>query len=332
MNKKRILSIVSALIVVLSAVGFGAYRYDRNRRLPYAEKNSYAMGTIVSQKVSGEFAAKQIEKSLLLINYLENNISRNVETSSVSTLNSDGAVSDKETAQIIEKCNRLSEETKGAFDITVGGAVDLWDFGGENEGIPDEKELKRALSQVGYDKLKVSGDKISLSSKASVDLGAVGKGLACDMVISLYKADAELDGAIVAVGGSIGCYGKYNKAGDSWRIGIRHPRKENAFIGVLKLKEGFVSTSGDYEKYFEKDGVRYHHILDARTGMPASSDIISATVVCNNGLLSDALSTACFILGSDEGARLVEKYNASAVFVRNDMEIITVGEVDFEKQ
>ena len=78
--------------------------------------------------------------------------------------------------------------------------------------------------------------------------------------------------------------------------------------------------------------MRYHHILDARTGKPASSDIISATVICNNGLLSDALSTACFILGSQQGAKLVEEYNATAVFVRSDMEIITVGEVDFEKQ
>lgn len=332
MNKKRVLSLVLVLLVSACACGFGAYKYDRNRRLPFAEKNSYAMGTIVSQKVSGDFAAKQIEKSLVLIDYIENKISKNIDTSSVSSLNAQGFVNDRELMEIMVKCRKLSEETDGAFDVTVGETVDLWDFGGENEGIPSKKELSQALSQVGYDNLKLNGDKITLSSKASVDLGAVGKGLACDRVISLYKATESLDGAIVAVGGSIGCYGKYNKAGDSWRIGIRHPRQENAFIGVIRLNEGFVSTSGDYEKYFEKDGVRYHHILDARTGMPASSDIISATVVCENGLLSDALSTACFILGSREGASLVEKYNASAVFVLSDMEIITVGEVDFEKQ
>lgn len=91
-----------------------------------------------------------------------------------------------------------------------------------------------------------------------------------------------------------------------------------------------MSTSGDYEKYFEKDGIRYHHILDANTGYPASSGLISVTVVCDSGLLSDALSTACFILGEEKSKALLEKYNASAIFVTENMEISTVGEIDFE--
>ena len=98
------------------------------------------------------------------------------------------------------------------------------------------------------------------------------------------------------------------------------------------MDEGFVSTSGDYERYFEKDGRRYHHILDATTGYPAETDIISVTVVCDSGIVSDALSTACFILGEENSLDLLSEYNASAVFVDKDMNISTVGEIDFEKQ
>ena len=108
------------------------------------------------------------------------------------------------------------------------------------------------------------------------------------------------------------------------------PANENEFLGVVSLDEGFVSTSGDYERYFEKDGKRYHHILDATTGYPAETDIISVTVVCDSGLVSDALSTACFILGEENSREILSEYNASAVFVDKDMNISTVGEIDFE--
>lgn len=330
MNKKRVLSLVIVLILFLSGSAFGIYKYDRQRKLPFGEKNTFAMNTIVSQKVYADFGAKHIEKGNLIINALEDTISRHIPSSAVSILNEKGVAEDSETAEIIRQCKEITALSGGAFDITVGKVVDLWNFDGENENIPDEKELKKELSFVGAEKLETGGDKITLSSEAAVDLGAVGKGVACDKLISLYRQVKDCNGAIVAVGGSVGCFGSYNKAGDSWKIGIRHPRQENGFLGVLKLKEGFVSTSGDYEKYFIKDGERYHHILDARTGRPASSGLISVTVICKSGFLSDALSTACFILGEEEGTRLVEKYDASAIFVDEKLNITTVGEVDFE--
>lgn len=332
MNKKRSLAVILAIVLVVSALGFFAYRYDRTRRFDYAEKNSFAMGTIVSQKAYAPYGAKHIEKVNMLISAIEGTISRNRSSSIISSLNLDGVATSGDTAEIISLCNELSALTDGAFDVTVGGIVDLWSFGEDNEGIPEEAELKKALFEVGYDKLKVKDNEITLSSKAQVDLGAVGKGIACDTAIAYYRAVEDCDGAIISVGGSIGCFGGYNKQGDKWRIAIRHPRKENAFLGVIELNEGFVSTSGDYEKYFISDDVRYHHILDARTGYPASSGLISVTVVCDSGFLSDALSTACFILGEEESKPLLSKYGASAIFVAEDMTITTVGEIDFEKQ
>lgn len=330
MNKKRVLSLVIVLTVIISCIGIGIYSYDREKKYPFSEKNSYAMGTIVSQKVYGDFSAKHLEKGKLLITGVENVISRNIASSSISKLNKNGTVTDGDTAQLIAECIKLSQETDGAFDVSVGRVVDLWDFGGEKEGIPSEDELKKALSAVGS--VKLDGNTVTLGRGASVDLGAVGKGLACDSVISLYRATPDCKGAIVSVGGSVGCFGSSNKKGEPWRIAVRHPRSDNEFLGVLRLSEGFVSTSGDYEKFFMNDGKRYHHILDARTGYPASSGLISVTVICDSGLLSDALSTACFILGEEKSRELLEKYDASAIFVDEEMNITTVGEADFEKR
>ncbi|MBE6785771.1 MAG: FAD:protein FMN transferase [Ruminococcaceae bacterium] len=330
MNKKRVVSLVIVLTVTVLCLGAGLYSYSRAKKFPMSEKNTYAMGTIVSQKVYGDYAAKHIEKGNLLINTLEDTISKNVDSSAVSELNKNGTLTHKDTAELISACEELSEASDGAFDVTVGKVVDLWDFGGDNEGIPEKKALEKALSAVGD--IEIDGDTVKIGNNAEVDLGAVGKGLACDSVISLYRATEGIEGAIVSVGGSVGCFGSPNKRGDSWRIAVRHPRSENEFLGVLTLKEGFVSTSGDYEKYFMYDGERYHHILDARTGYPASSGLISVTVICDSGFLSDALSTACFILGREKSLELLEKYNASAIFVDEEMNVTTVGEAEFEKR
>ena len=331
MNNKRVLSLVIVLASVLVIGGFGAFKYDRDKKFSFYEKNSYAMGTIVSQKVYGDFAAKHIEKGTELVNATENIISKNISSSSVAALNKNGAVTSRDTADILRECIKLTDLSDGAFDVTVGRIVSLWNFDKDNRKLPDKKELSAALASVGSNKLEVNGNTVKLQKGAEVDLGAVGKGIACDNLIALYKATTDIKGAIVSVGGSVGCFGDYNKAEDKWRIAIRHPRDDSQFLGVLKLDEGFVSTSGDYEKYFEKDGKRYHHILDARTGYPASSGLISVTVVCKSGFLSDALSTACFILGEEKGKELVEKYNASAIFVDENLNISMVGDLDFEK-
>ena len=331
MNKKRIFGIVAAVIFSVAVIGAGIYSYDRNKDFPMAEKNSFAMGTIVSQKFYGDFAAKQIEKGNLMILALENVISRNIPTSEISELNENGIIRDKEIAQLLLRCKEISAKTDGGFDVTVGKIVDLWNFDGENNTLPDPKKLASVLADAGDKALSINGTEIKLSRGAEVDLGAVGKGLACDKVIGLYKADPDCKGAIVSVGGSIGCFGKSSKAGDGWKIGIRHPRNENSFLGILRLDEGFVSTSGDYEKFFINNEKRYHHILDATTGYPADSGIISVTVICKSGFLSDALSTACLILGKEKGAELLEEYDASAIFVDEALNITTVGEVDFEK-
>ena len=168
---------------------------------------------------------------------------------------------------------------------------------------------------------------IHIGDKCTLDLGAVGKGIACDVVQDYLKKQKEVSGAVIAVGGSILLYG--SKAdGSDWNVAVQNPRgQDGEAMGVLSLSGTTnVSTSGDYEKYFMQDGKRYHHILDPSTGYPAKSGLISVTVVSESGLLSDGLSTACFVLGKEKGEKLLESYGAEGIFIDQNKKVtVTKG-------
>lgn len=328
-NKKKIAFTVVAVICVALLATLYFWNYDREKRYSFSEKNTVAMGTIVSQKVYGDYSAKHIEKITALINALDDEISWREEESAVAKLNRGQTVVSADVGSIVSQCRKVSEDCGGVFDITVGGLTKLWSIGEENAGVPSEEEIKKELQDVDYNKAYVGGNTVTLDRGIELDLGAVGKGAACDNVM-LYLKASGIKGAVVSVGGSIVAYGDYNKKGDKWQIAVKHPRSDSEYLGILSLDEGFVSTSGDYERYFEQDGKRYHHIIDATTGYPAESGLISVTVVCDSGLMSDALSTACFILGREKSEALLEKYGASAIFVDSDMNISTVGDIDFD--
>lgn len=168
---------------------------------------------------------------------------------------------------------------------------------------------------------------IYIGDKCTLDLGAVGKGIACDVVQDYLKKQKEVSGAVIAVGGSILLYG--SKAdGSDWNVAVQNPRgQDGEAMGILSLSGTTnVSTSGDYEKYFMQDGKRYHHILDPSTGYPADSGLISVTIVSDSGLLSDGLSTACFVLGKEKGEKLLETYGAEGVFIDQNKKVtVTKG-------
>lgn len=168
---------------------------------------------------------------------------------------------------------------------------------------------------------------IYIEDQCTLDLGAVGKGIACDVAQNYLKQQKEVSGAVIAVGGSILLYGS-KPDGSNWNVAVQNPRgQDGEAMGVLSLS-GItnVSTSGDYEKYFMQDGKRYHHILDPSTGYPAESGLISVTVVSDNGLLSDGLSTACFVLGKEKGQKLLETYGAEGIFIDQNKKVtVTKG-------
>lgn len=290
-----------------------------------------AMGTIITEVMYGgseTFITGGIDR---LRELEENLLSWRVENSEIYSIN-ENAGSDEytevstELAEYLAQILEVSADSQGALDPTIGKITRLWDIGGENPQIPEENELQALLAHVGYENIELNGNQVKLPENVSIDLGAIGKGIGADIMKLYMEENDEVEAGVISVGGSIVTYGT-KPDNTAWKVAITDPGGDTNELATLELYgENHVSTSGNYEKFFVQDGVKYHHILDPETGYPAESGIISVTVVCDSGLLSDALSTACFILGYEESLKLLEKYNAEAVFVDDDYNIyVTQG-------
>ena len=269
-------------------------------------------------------------------------LSWRLETSEIYRINEtagspEGVVVSERLSPILSECLELSEKSERAFDITIGGMTKLWNLdvwaASENQAafeVPEEAAIRAALENCGSEKLHWEEEKslLYLPEKMSLDLGAVGKGIALDGLLEKLQANKKVSGAVISVGGSVLVYGE-KPDGSGFRIGIVNPFQPSEYLGTLELKgEWCVSTSGDYERYVEKDGKRYHHIINPDTGYPADSGLCSVTVLSRSGFLSDALSTACFVLGSERGKTLAESYGAEAVFVEKDGRISMTAGMD----
>lgn len=311
LNKKSLVA-----IILCAAIVFGIVSYDFISGRSSCERTSVAMGTVITVKLFGFGAENDLDRIETEINGLENSVlSWRKEGSDIYRIN-EGAGSSvsvsPDTVEIIGQCIDISGDCDGVFDITVGNVTKLWDFGGDNQRLPSESEIKTALADVGYKNVSVSGNAVQIKKGQSLDLGAVGKGFTCDKIKELLDK-GRTKSAVVSIGGSLLIYGSR-----TFSVGIVNPDNDKQSMGTLKLKDTCVSTSGDYEKYFEQDGKRYHHILNATTGYPATSEFKSVTVVCESGIISDALSTVCYIVGYRKSIEILEEYDAEAVFIFNN--------------
>lgn len=222
------------------------------------------------------------------------------------------------TAEILETARKVAEDSEGAFDITIAAVTELWDFKSENPSPPCESDIKEALTHVGYTELTVVGEKciaVKKSNETKVDLGGAAKGYAGDEVMRIMR-EYGVDAAIADLGGNVICMGRNPNSKDGkWRIGIQTPfAPTGEYAETVEIEGGAVVTSGTYQRYFEFNGRRYHHIIDPSTGYPAEHDYSGVTVVCEKSCLADCLATACFAAGRDKGKALAEKYGAEILF------------------
>lgn len=275
----------------------------------------YSMGTYCTQKAYGAAASLAIKNAKTTVEGLDALISYRDEQSELFLLNRDGAAELSETlCSLLLRSLEISEMTGGAYDISLLPVVQLWGFDTGDMKLPEKEPILSALKNVGYSKLTVSGLSAVLSPGTTVELSACGKGAACDMAVLEYKKQ-NVSG-IVAVGGSLGICG--NKDGRGFTVGIRSPFDTGSIIATLSLSDTFVSTSGSYEKKFSANGTAYHHILDPKTGYPVENELVSVSVVCSSGMLSDALSTAFFVMGIESSLPVAEHFGAQVVFVTKD--------------
>ena len=337
MNKK--LSLLLKMLVL--ALGLLAVYIATSKRTDTIGEDDadtiydFAMGTAVSIKLYGVSDEKAVATDIVTrINQLsDETISWRAEGSELYQLNSSYVTGKEynvspELNEILTMSFKICEDSKGALDISIRPLANLWNIEQATEdefSIPYFADIADIIPEIGYENISFTDQGIILNKDGMLlDFGATGKGYALDIIRAELIED-KVDGAVVTIGGSVLVYGeKSNKK--PWNIGIRDPfGQDGDMIGYLTFDGETnicISTSGDYEKYIEKDGVRYHHILDRMTGYPASAGLSSVTVVCENGLASDGLSTACFVLGYDASISLLETYGAEGIFVLSDGEII----------
>ena len=232
------------------------------------------------------------------------------------------ALSD-EGAKLLSTALDLSAATNGAYDPTVAPLTDLWGIGTEHQQVPAQSDIDAALQTVGTQHVHVSGDSVQLDGGSRIDLGGIAKGYAADLCADILK-DADADGLLV-LGGNI--YAVGTNEGKDWNIGIADPDEPTDTVAAVAVHDLSVVTSGDYERYFEQDGVRYHHIFDPETGYPAASGLRSVTVVDENSTRADALTTALFVMGADKGRAYCEKNGIAAVFITSDRQVFTTEKV-----
>lgn len=289
------------------------------------KKSIFAMDTVMDLTVysESEDALNAAEEEIKRIDTL---LDRGNESSEIYQINNKktAEVSD-ETAELIKTAVGISEKTGGAFDITTAKVTDLWGFYGGNFRVPAENELRKALDGIGYEKVELGENKITIPENMSLDLGGIGKGYASDRIAGLLRQDG-VESAIISLGGNVYALGS-RPDGRAWQVGIADPADKSKIIGTLSVTDKAVVTSGGYQRYFEQDGVKYHHIIDPKTGKSAESGLTSVTVIADSGTEADGLSTALFVMGLNNALKLWKADGGfEAVFADDDGNIyVTAG-------
>ena len=267
-----------------------------------AESEIFSLDTVITLKVYGSRRNEVLKKLEQRITELDDLLSTGKADSEVSRLNDTGkAVLSDTSAAIMKRSLELNRRTDGLFDITIYPLMKLWGFPDKNYRVPSDKEIIEKLKLVGSDKIifdEKTGEVSFADKGVEIDFGGIGKGYITDELVRILHEE-KVESAIINLGGNV--FGLNKKPdGSLWNVAIRDPEDQENFMAAIKIEDTAVITSGGYERYFEENGVRYHHILDPRTGKPSRSNLKSVSIVSKDGTLADALSTSLFIMGEDE--------------------------------
>ncbi len=303
-----------ALTVVLSALiltgcGFGNAAPGDDG----FTKEIFAMDTYMSLTAYGDMAEEAVRKAADKINELDRMLSTGNEKSEVSVLNSEGVSRFSEDAMnILEKSLEISNMTDGSFNPAIYPVMELWGFTSGSYRVPSEEDIKSALANINIDGIGVSGSEVTAADGMKLDFGGIAKGYASSAIMEIFSRCGVTSG-IVSLGGNVQVLGT-KPDGSLWRTAVRHPENDG-YIGVVNVKDKAVITSGGYERFFEKNGTRYHHIIDPSTGAPAHSGLLSVSIVSADGALADGLSTALFIMGEDRAVSFWRKHSGLFDFI-----------------
>lgn len=286
------------------------------------EKTGIHFDTVINIKLYDTNDAALLDDCFSYCEDFEGKISRTIETSEIYQINHANGnpveVSDM-TIELLEKGIAYGELTDGKFDITIAPLSELWDFKNNPGNLPSQSDIEEALSHVNYKNIMINGNTVTLSDpKAAIDLGGIAKGYMADQ-LKEYLQSKGVKSALINLGGNMLAIGT-KPDGSEFNIGIQKPfDKQGTAITSVKADDFSIVSSGVYERYFEINDRIYHHILDTETGYPYDNSLLSVTILSPESVDGDALSTACFALGLDDGMKLIKSLeNTEAIFITND--------------
>ena len=301
--------LISLLICVLLLTAC-THQEVRNKKY---ERTVFSMDTQIELTLYGEDCSEALNKAEAEINRI--NQKYGIANFDITTLD------DEETQELLKTAEKINKSTDGAFDVRVAPLVRIWgfyssEFGEKNHRIPTESEIKEAME----------------ASEAGVylDFGAIAKGYCGDKLVEIIKAEG-VESAVMSLGGNVAVVGK-NPDGNPWTVEIQSPFDESIYA-TITASDKMIVTSGDYMRYFEKDGKKYHHIINPATGYPAESDLTSVTVIADSGAYADALSTALFVMGFDKATEYWRTYgDFEMILITKDGKIHYTDGIDIQSE
>ena len=307
------------------------------------EQKSYSrtvllLGTVCTiqlfSDITAEKAANVLQRCVHHITALDQQLSANSEQSLLAEINTRAGISavpvPADIYPLFERSTFFAEVTQGAFNPVIGSVVKLWNIGFDTAQVPSTEDIHKALHLTDYTEVELSEGTVFLKKKGmKFDLGAIAKGFVADEVANIIHAEG-ITSALIDIGGTITAVGT-KQTQQPWTIGIRDPRQQqgNAVIAIQATDKS-IATSGVYERFFIQDGMRYHHIIDPKTGKPVESRLLSVSIISDNATDADALSTACFVLGYEASMQILSLFpHTEALFIFDDNTMhATAGLVD----
>ena len=279
---KRLVCLLLACLTALALAACGAQKPQ--------EVALFAMDTYMTLSAYGDNAGEALTAASQEINRLEATLSRTIDAGEAVSVQ-------QETRELLLRALALADETGGTFDVTVAPLVTLWGITSDAPHVPTQEEIDALLPLVGSAHVHMDTE-VTLDEGCAVDLGGIAKGYASGQVAHILRA-YDISSAVVSLGGNVYVCGS-KPDGTPWNVGIQDPAA-SGYAAMVALTDCFAVTSGGYQRYFEaEDGTVYQHILDPRTGRPADSDLLSVTVISDDGTAADAYSTALYVMGEQE--------------------------------
>ncbi len=314
-------------IFILFVISLTVMSCNSNNVKPYSE-TSFALGTVCSITLYEKNNDFSFQEAFKIIQNIENKMSPVILNSELDQINSNAGINpvkvSEDTFFVIEEGIKYANLPGSKFDITIGPLVNLWAIGTEKQNVPETHTIEAVLPFIGSQNILLNNHEktVFLQYKnMAIDLGGIAKGYAAD-ILKEFLLNKGFTKGIINLGGNVLTFGKKNKE-TLWKIGIQNPiDSRGQYIGTIETDESAVVTSGIYERYFEKNGNRYHHILDPDSGYPVENNLLSITIVAHNGIMADAYSTVVFSAGLIRGMEILESTDKlEGIFITKDKKI-----------